>query len=153
MLIFGTTSEERSIIEDAMSGVIHDIDTAQLILMDELDKNFMDSAQKAISAPEAERIGRTLEAASNMIFNALLEYHLTVADARWRGVPHFLAAAEKVQAAFRTEKAQEKYWETHGGPFLRGERAEKARETLEAIWKLPDEQAAPMLEALTAKNK
>lgn len=151
MYIEETTAEERNTIINALEGTIVNIDTAHHIIMDEIMDNFMSRKQTDIPAGKAEQIGRRLYAAAEMIFNSLIEYHLTVGEYEWRGVEPHLKGCERAQAAIRTEKAAERCWDIQAMPGM----SEKAMEDIRAarlnLLSLPDEQAAPMLEALADK--
>lgn len=153
MYIEKTTAAERTMICNALDGAFADIDTAHLIIMDELEDHFMDREQKDIGTYEAERIGRRLRAAADMIFAAMLQFYLTTAQYDWRGVAPCLEGAARAQAAIRTEKAEEKCWEAKKRAGLSSKKADEINTALATYRQLPDEQAAAMLEELLKETR
>lgn len=105
MYIEKTTAEERLVIERAVDGVFLQIDNAHFIIMDVLETYFMEREQKDINKFDAEKVGIYLNAAADMIFDALLQYYLTIGEYEWRGVEPHLRGAERANKAIAVNKA------------------------------------------------
>jgi len=149
MYIEKTTAEERAIIRDSVDGVMEEIDIAFIIINEELEEYFFDLEQKNISSVDAEALGRHLRAASNLIFNALMKYHLTVGNDSWRCVKPYLDGTERQRAALRTERAIDKCWEEEKKARNNPELEKRIRDLRIQFCKLSDEEAASKLEQLS----
>lgn len=110
------------------------------------EDHFESLEQKEISAYAAKDMGDLLYTIDDIIFNALLEYALLTSDTSFPGLtPHMEGAARAVKALRVHELNHELFnLERKMKPKQHDVVCHKRGE----IFKLPDEQAAPAMEAL-----
>ena len=146
MVINKTTREERLVVESAMWSIIAEIDTANQILMDLWERYFGMVRQHPLNKSDAENIGNTLQLCNDKIFDALLEYALTIGDNDFRGVsPHVRSAEQEaavlsIETAIREIEEKEKY-------MSQAERDASIAKRVH-LSKLPDGEALPLLRAM-----
>lgn len=146
MYIKETTAKERLIIAGAVGDAFCNLERAHHMLYRVWEDFFGEREQKDITAYDAKDMGDLLYTIDDIIFNALLEYAMLTCDTSFPGLePHMTGAANTVKAlrvhdlnyrCFDLEKKLK--------PKQREELCRKRRDIL----KLPDDQAAPALEAL-----
>ena len=149
MYIEKTTAEDRLVIETALDGIFPQIDSAHFIIMDILETYFMRLDRKSLDSYDIEKVGKYLNAAADMIFDAMLQYYLTIGNSEWRGVEPHLQSADRARRAIAANKAIEK---CHDAQKIVGRESEKAKEMqaqLRVAYSLPDEQAATLIEKIT----
>lgn len=148
MYIEKTTAEDRLVIETVLDGIFLQIDKAHFIIMDVLETYFMEREQKDLYKFDAERAGVYIRTAADMIFDALLQYYLTVGQYDWRGVEPHLQSAERASKAISVNKAIEKCFDAQKIIGRGTERAAAMQAQLRAAYSLPDDQAAPLIEKI-----
>ncbi len=133
--IYQTNAHERLIIQRALDAAFDNLDKTLYLLSEVQDAYFGDAEQKPITATDAEGIAVKLDIACNIIFDAILNYSLTVGRGDFRGVAPYLESAERAALAVKVEQQ-------FRAVFPGIERAERRIE----IMQLPDEQATAILE-------
>jgi len=144
MYINETNAHERCVISDAVSDIFYRVERARFILSDMLGEYFEKATPAPLDEEHAERLSNYLYTVSDMLFDALLEYHLTLGDADWQGVEPHMSGYKRASNAMRVNAAERKI---HNA--MRGMEKQKAAALLDAFWglqELPDEQAAPAME-------
>ena len=74
-----TTSKGRSVICDAMLGIFTDLERAEVLLETVLEESFFESEQKPLTASEVDWTRSMLYIVHEIIGDAVVAYHLTVA--------------------------------------------------------------------------
>ena len=147
MYIWKTTQEERNIIENTMAGIVRNIEISQNFICAMWEEHF--ACEEDMKRAPLDEIGDMLYCVGDLLFNALLEYHLIIGG-NFRGVEPFMEGVKRAEMAHQVQKAHSKAWETILR-FPENEQAQK-REALKAIMSMPDEQAAPLLEKLISSK-
>lgn len=87
--------EERIIVSDALIGVVHKVERAfdliQLIYA--LNYEWLDGREEL----RREEVTSFLYTAKDLLFDALLEYNLTIGNREWRGVEPFLEEIDAIK--------------------------------------------------------
>ncbi len=135
MYIYQTNSQGRLLIQRAFDNAFDNPDKAHYLISEVQDAYFGDFEQKPITASDAEGIAVKLDIVGNIIFDALLNYSLTVGRGDFRGVAPYLESAERAALAVKVEQQ-------FRAVFPGIEWAERRIE----IMQLPDEQATVILE-------
>ena len=149
MYIEKTNLEERAIIEDAVNDIFARIESAHFLLDEEMEKYFLSIEQKSLTKWEAESLGIHLRIVADLIFDSLLQYHLTVGHSDWRGVHPHLEGAERAQKAIEAETAQNKMIDIER-KFRDTPKGKELTEARNGVQHLPDNQAIIILETLTS---
>lgn len=152
MYIEKTNLQERAIIEDAVNDIFAKIENAHILLDEEMEKYFFSIEQKGLTKWEAESLGVHLRIAFDMIFDSLLQYHLTVGHSDWRGVHPYLEGAERARRAIEAESVQNKAMDIERR-FRDTSKGKELTETRCGVQHLPDSQAITILETLISNMK
>lgn len=99
-----TTQEERIIIENAMCGLVFDLEGAQNLLETVMEEHFYEAEQKALSSSEAEWVGSMLRIVRNALYTFTTSYYLTVADTNRFSTELYLKEAEQIKKATECSK-------------------------------------------------
>ena len=146
MYIKETTAKERLIIAGAVGDAFCNLERAHRMLYRVWEDHFEDREQKDISAYDAKDMGDLLYTIDDIIFNALLEYALLTCDTSFFGVePHMKGAAQTTKA-MRVHELNHALFELERK--LKPKQRDAVCDKRSEIFKLPDEQAAPAMEAL-----
>lgn len=146
MYIKETTAKERLIIAGAVGDTFCNLERAHHMLYRVWDDFFGERKQKDITAYDAKDMGDLLYTIDDIIFNALLEYAMLTCDTSFPGLePHMAGAANTVKA-LRTHDLNYRLFDLERN--LKPEQREELCRKRGDILKLPDDQAAPALEAL-----
>lgn len=145
MHIWETTQEERNTIEDNMLGIVDRIDRAQRILARLYDDYFGLLEARNLSSDDFDRVGDVLFVVENEIFDALLEYHLMVGS-EFRGIGPHIESMKRAENVQRVQKAAEALRIRRSASTSVEDASLLAAQR--EIEKLPDDQAAPLLEEL-----
>lgn len=149
MYIPETTAAERLIIENTVYDLFAGLDRALRLLHSVWEQHFDRREQKDIQARDAEDIENHLYIATGMIFDILTQYALTMGDSDFRGVAPYLDSSRRAEAAIRTNEviARVTGLERRNGAWS----TEQQAAVRKAMYALPDEEAAPLLESLAAR--
>lgn len=147
MYIKETTAKERLIIAGAVGDAFCNLERAHRMLYRVWEDHFEDREQKDISAYDAKDMGDLLYTIDDIIFEALLEYALLTCDTSFPGLePHMKGAAQAVKS-MRVHDLNDVIFKVERRMKSRVKSDEVCRKRGD-ILKLPDDQAAPALEAL-----
>ena len=146
MVINKTTQAERMVIENAMWGIIAEIDTANQVLLGLWEDYFGTVRKDPIGGNDAEYIGNVLGLCNDKIFNALLEYALTTGNKGFRGVSPHVESAKREAAALSITDVVGEIEEKER--YMSKEEREASIAKRARLSELPDEEALPLLRAM-----
>lgn len=146
-----TTSHERVVIDNSMSGIMNGIEQALDLLCEAEDEYFSDAEQKPLDEGDAQRVGLRVKVASNILYDACAQYGLVIGMDNWRGTKFMLEQMDRAQRVFRVEGLASKI-----SVKERTMSEEMRRASIEARRKLdnvPDEQAEAEYQILLGGSK
>ena len=146
MYIEPTTYNDRRTVHNIMAPLMTEIETAREIINGVWVDYFSMKDAKPFQSGNYEEIERLLRVAETTIFDAILQYALTVGDTELCGVSPHKDSIERMQSADRVNDLQKQLFDRERE--IGGERCEKLRARRNALSDLPDTEAIPALEAL-----
>lgn len=140
-----TTSNERATISNAMYALFDDLERAKTLIDTVIEEHFDERVQKPLNATAAEWTGTMIHVARDIIYDTIVSYYLTVADAEDVRAKNYIAAAEAVKTAMQCEQARE-------GVYALEKKlpAERRKPITEARAKIGDMEDASAILALNA---
>lgn len=151
MYISESTAAERVHMSMALDGVFDNVDRARRILSNLLDEYFGMAEQKEICVDDAEILGDLLYVIGDMLFNAILEYSLSINNTHFFGVNTYKVGAQRFALA---EKVDTLKIQIHDlGRQMPYEQRTALQKKLTDLCELSDEQAASALEALLQETE
>ena len=146
MYIENTTRSTRVTIRNAMDGIMSEIEAARLAI-DGVCENYLSKKDnRPICEEQWEELKRLIQTATTAIFNATLQYALTVGNDRFYGVDAHKEGVERMQTADRVDELHDRLYECERNST--GERKEKLEKRRLELADLPDAEALPALAAL-----
>ena len=103
MYIEQTTAADRLIIGRSLYCVFDNLDSASYLLSEIQDTYFDDYEQKPISKIDAEGLAIKLRIVSDIVWDAILTYHLTVGNKDFRGCAPYFESTERASLAAKVE--------------------------------------------------
>ena len=141
-----TTADERGLIIDAVCPIMAEVENAMRKLSEIEGEFFENAEQKAISANDAERMGRIIHISTELLFDACTAFGLLTGFENWGGAKFAREQIEQISRAFRVDaladkiSKKEKYMDEEKRKSIIAARC-KATE-------MSDEQAETVLSAL-----
>ena len=86
MYIENTTRSTRVTIRNAMDGIMSEIDAARLAIDETCEEYLSTKDNRPICEEQWEELERLIQTATTAIFNATLQYALTVGNDRFYGI-------------------------------------------------------------------
>ncbi|MDE6935666.1 MAG: hypothetical protein K2P26_08655 [Oscillospiraceae bacterium] len=146
MCITETTAEERLIIAGAIGDAFCRLNRAHRLLYTVWEDHFGAREQKDIDAYNAKNIGDLLYTVDDIIFNVLLEYAVLTCDTSFPGLEPHMNGAKQAMKSMRVHDLNHALFGL--ARKLKPVRREEICRKRGDLLKLPDDQAAPALEAL-----
>lgn len=143
-----TTSNERTIINNAVYAIFADLEKAETLINTVIEECFDSAEQKKLSSCEAEWVGTMLHITRDILTDAITAYHLTVADTGSVRAQNFIKAAETAKTAMQCEDAYSGVYELE-----KRAPAEKRKAIMETRAKIGDMDDAAAIIALNALAK
>ena len=104
-----TTADERGLIIDAVCPIMVEVENAMRELS-EIESEFFENAeQKAISANDAERMGRIIHISTELLFDACTAFGLLTGFENWGGAKFAREQIEQISRAFRVDALADKF--------------------------------------------
>lgn len=91
-----TTADERGLIADTVFPIMNAVENALGELTDMQDEYFGDADQKAISARDAEKMGRTIRISTELLFDACAAFGLLTGFDSWSGTKSAREQIERI---------------------------------------------------------
>lgn len=141
-----TTADERALIIDAVCPIMAEVENAMRELS-EIESEFFENAeQKAISANDAERMGRIIHISTELLFDACTAFGLLTGFENWGGAKFAREQIEQISRAFHVGALANKISEKE--KYMDEEKREAIIAVRRKATEMSDEQAEAVLSAL-----
>ena len=146
ILIQKTTADERGLIGDAVGPIMEEIENAMRELNAIESEFFEMRGQKAISAVDAERMGRIIHISTDLLFDACTAFGLLTGNDHWGEAKFAREQIEQISRAFRVNALADEIFKKE--KYMNGEKRKSVIAARCKASEMSDEQAETVLSAL-----